>query len=182
MNNTDILISLVRQRDEEINRTENILSLNLKIEDIFTKKLFFSIYDIYPKAKLKYEDGLLFIEGVEDEVNFNIRCEIYTNGLKPYIEISDIHSRFKEMITRISIERKLYKVLKKFKEYYLQEVNNGREEMKELSVENEKLASELANKITDICNQEPITLEILDKSIEIVKQVFYTNGKIKEIK
>ena len=54
--------------------------------------------------------------------------------------------------------------------------------MKELLFENEKLASELANKITDICNQEPITLEILDKSIEIVKQVFYTNGKIKEIK
>lgn len=54
--------------------------------------------------------------------------------------------------------------------------------MKELLFENEKLASELANKITDICNQEPITLEILDRSIEIVKHIFYNNGTIKGIK
>lgn len=53
--------------------------------------------------------------------------------------------------------------------------------MKELSIENEKIAAELANKITNICNQDPITLEILDRSIEIVKQVFYSNGTIKQI-
>ena len=52
-------------------------------------------------------------------------------------------------------------------------------EMKELSFENEKIAAELANQITDICIKESITLEILDRSIEIAKHVFYANGTIK---
>ena len=115
----DDIDNLIKQRDEEISRVENTLNLNLKIGDMFTKKLFFSIYNIYPKAKLKYKDGLLFIEGTESNVKFNTRCEIHKDKIKLYIEISNAYDKLKELLLQISIEKKLYKTLKKLEEYYL---------------------------------------------------------------